>query len=385
MKLPNPYLHDYKRLMVFPLALLAFSIVSLLFLFPLKPGVDLKGGLLLQIQTNDANPNVAGLPAALSSFSEDVSVRVFDSPLGGKGVEVELGNSKSLEAAQSALADLHSLNDQLSSVELSLLSARDSSDPAVAARSPDLEKKAALLSAGVLAKAREVVRDSGSLETVPSDAESAVSVAEKAFADSREGYVDKVLAVVKKSVSVREYSVNEVGSSLSKFFLQRAGDVILWSFLLSSIIVFLVFRSVVPSMAVIFGAVADITITAGVMGVLGIPITLASIAALMMLIGFSLDTDVMLTMRVLKRSEGHASERAFESMKTGFMMNFTTIAAFGVLLVLSVVLNVQTYFQIGAVAVIGACADFFATWGFNAVLVLDHAEKLEKKKLGARL
>ncbi|MFA6048775.1 MAG: hypothetical protein WC792_02405 [Candidatus Micrarchaeia archaeon] len=384
MILPNPYAHDYKRLMVLPLVLLALSVVSLLFLFPLKPGVDLKGGLLLQIQTNDANPDVAGLPAALAPFSEDVSVRVFDSPLGGKGVEVELGNSKALEDAGTALADLHSLNDRYSSAQLMLLSARQSTETVDAAKIAQLESEVSSLSAGIVAKAQDVVRGSGSLEIVPSDADAAVLLAERVFSESREGHVDKVLGVARNFVSVREYSVNEVGSSLSKFFLKRATDVVLWSFLLSSIVVFLVFRSIVPSLAVIFGAVADITITAAAMGVLGIPISLASIAALLMLIGFSLDTDVMLTMRVLKRSEGTPSHRAFEAMKTGVVMNFCTIAAFAVLLGLSVVLNIPTYFQIGAVAVIGGFADFFATWCFNAVLILNHAEKIEKKRMGLR-
>ncbi len=385
MDLPNPYAGNYGNLIALPLALLALAVVSLLFVFPLKPGVDLKGGLLFQIQTDDANPDVALLSQKLSVFSDDVSVRVSDSALGGKGLEVELGASASLEGAQVALRELHELKERYDSLQVQLSSAKAALDSGEAGASADavasLEKQAGALSFAVVNKSSEVVGLSGSARVMPADASESVLVAEEVFANARDGYVDGILREIKSVVSVKAYSANEVGSSLSKFFLKRAGDVVLWSFVLSSIAVFVIFRSFVPSMAVIFGAVADIAITAAVMGVLGIPLTLASIAALLMLIGFSLDTDVMLTMRVLKRSEGRAVDRAFEAMKTGFLMNFTTIAAFGVLIALATVLQVSIYFQIGAVAVIGAFADFFATWCFNAVIVLRHAEKEERKRI----
>ena len=56
-----------------------------------------------------------------------------------------------------------------------------------------------------------------------------------------------------------------------------------------------------PSGAVVLSAFADIVMTAAVMTVIGIELTLPTTAALLMLIGYSVDSDILLTMRVLKR------------------------------------------------------------------------------------
>jgi len=115
---------------------------------------------------------------------------------------------------------------------------------------------------------------------------------------------------------------------------------------------------------------------------LGIPLSLASVAALLMLIGFSLDTDVMLTARVIKRKEGTAAQRAFDAMKTGLTMNLAVLISFGVLLSLSLFLQIPFYYQVGSVAVIGACVDAIATWMGNAPLILQYAQKKEKQEQG---
>jgi preprotein translocase subunit SecF len=105
-------------------------------------------------------------------------------------------------------------------------------------------------------------------------------------------------------------SPNEVTASLSGKFFDTAVMVVLFAILLTTAVVFVIFRSVAPSIAVLTGAAADVIMAMGAMSLFGIPLTLASFSALLMLVGFSLDTDVLLTMRVLKRSEGTAAELA---------------------------------------------------------------------------
>jgi preprotein translocase subunit SecF len=140
------------------------------------------------------------------------------------------------------------------------------------------------------------------------------------------------------------------------------------------ILVFFFFRSIPPSVAVLTGALADIVIALGAMGMFGIPLTLASFAALLMLIGYSLDTDILLTTRILKR-KGDPRENAFDAMKTGLTMSVTGLIAFTSLFVLSVMTHIPTYFEISGVALAGLVGDMFATWGINAVLVLHFAHK----------
>ncbi len=77
-----------------------------------------------------------------------------------------------------------------------------------------------------------------------------------------------------------------------------------FAFLFMSITVFIIFRDFVPSLAVILAALSDIIIAIGGMSLFGIPLSVASVGAILMLIGYSVDTDILLTTRILKRKEG---------------------------------------------------------------------------------
>jgi preprotein translocase subunit SecF len=111
------------------------------------------------------------------------------------------------------------------------------------------------------------------------------------------------------------------------------------------------------------------------MGLFGIPLTLASFAALLMLVGFSLDTDVLLTMRVIKRKEKDPRSRAYEAMKTGMTMSMALFVSFACLFVLASITHINTYYEISSVALVGLVGDMIATWLLNAILVLNYAEK----------
>ena len=162
-------------------------------------------------------------------------------------------------------------------------------------------------------------------------------------------------------------SYTSVGPLLSKQSLNQVYYALAFAFIFMSITVFIIFRNFVPSMAVILAAFCDIIIAIGGMSVFGIPLSLASVGALLMLIGYSVDTDILLTTRVLKRREGTINERAKDAMKTGFTM---AAAAIGSMMALYLVVKflmpyAQVLDQIAAVLIIGLIADVLATWLMN--------------------
>ena len=162
-------------------------------------------------------------------------------------------------------------------------------------------------------------------------------------------------------------SFTSVGPLLSKQSLTQVYYALAFAFIFMSITVFIIFRHFVPSMAVILAAFCDIVIAIGGMSVFGIPLSLASVGALLMLIGYSVDTDILLTTRVLKRREGTINERAKDAMKTGFTM---AAAAIGSMIALYLVVKflmpyAQVLDQIAAVLIIGLIADVLATWLMN--------------------
>jgi len=177
--------------------------------------------------------------------------------------------------------------------------------------------------------------------------------------------VVQVADIIKGTGTIASYS--SVGPVLSKESLNQVYWAIGFAFLFMSITVFIIFRDFVPSAAVILAALSDIIIALGGMSLFGIPLSLASVAGILMLIGYSVDTDILLTTRLLKRKEGSVTDRAIDAMKTGITMSAAAIAAMGALYLVTIFLIPQAVVlsNIAAVLIIGLAADIIATWLMN--------------------
>ena len=164
-----------------------------------------------------------------------------------------------------------------------------------------------------------------------------------------------------------KYSQKEISPTLSERFWSDGLKAIAFAFLFMAIVVYLVFRSPVPSLAVILAAISDIVMALGFMSLFNIPVSTATIAALLMLIGYSVDTDILLTTRVLKRKVGNIEERIKEAMKTGITMSLTTIVAMLVLyLVVTYIVPAAILLRdIALVILFGLIADLLTTWLTN--------------------
>jgi preprotein translocase subunit SecF len=177
--------------------------------------------------------------------------------------------------------------------------------------------------------------------------------------------VVKLASIIKGTGTITSYK--SVGAVLSQQSLTQIYYALAFAFIFMSITVFIIFRNVVPSLAVIFAALSDIIIAVGGMSLFGIPLSIASVGALLMLIGYSVDTDILLTTRILKRKEGTVTQRAIEAMKTGLTMAAAAIGSMAALYLVVVFLipAAQTLADIAAVLIIGLVADIMATWLMN--------------------
>lgn len=163
------------------------------------------------------------------------------------------------------------------------------------------------------------------------------------------------------------------GSSLSAGFYQQLRFAIIIAFIFMAIVIFFIFRSPVPSLAVIISAFADILMTIVVIDLLGINLSIGGIVALLMLIGYSVDTDIMLTSKVIRNKEGTLNQRMKEALKTGLTMTLTSIAAIAVALI--IIYNFSdTLRQIFTILLIGLGFDIFNTWVTNASILKWYAE-----------
>ncbi|HVP93750.1 MAG TPA: protein translocase subunit SecF [Methanoregulaceae archaeon] len=162
--------------------------------------------------------------------------------------------------------------------------------------------------------------------------------------------------------------IDQIGESFGKTLQSQAVLALIFSFIGMAIVVFITFRTFVPSVAVVLSAFADIVMTAGFMNVIGISLTLNTVAALLMLIGYSVDSDILLTMRTLKR-QGKLEDKLAGAFRTGIIMTSTAIAAVAAMWVVSWWGQVETINQIATVLLIGLVFDILNTWLTNAGII----------------
>lgn len=159
--------------------------------------------------------------------------------------------------------------------------------------------------------------------------------------------------------------IDQIGANFGATLQSQAMLALLFAFLGMAVVVFIAFRKILPAVTVVFAGIADITITAAAMNIFGIELSLATTAALLMLIGYSVDSNILLTTKVLKR-QGKLEEKMEGAFHTGFIMTSTTFCAILAMFIVSLIANVPTLYSIAAVLLIGLVCDLIFTWGFNA-------------------
>lgn len=182
----------------------------------------------------------------------------------------------------------------------------------------------------------------------------------------------KLISLINAKYPGAAVSVQNVGASLGASFLEQGIKAVLLAFLIMALVVFIAFRMPIPSGAVVFSAFSDMLIALAFMSVMGIELSRYTIAAILMLIGYSVDTDILLTTRVLKEKGDAINERIRNAMRTGLTMTMTTLAALTALFIFS---TSEVLDDIAIVLIFGLIADLVMTWAFNSGVLKWYALK----------
>ena len=192
--------------------------------------------------------------------------------------------------------------------------------------------------------------------------------------------VQNLLHAVESSLRIDlskvNYGIEIIGSSLGASFFRASLRALILAFILMGLVVFIYFRTFVPSMAVVIAAFSDMAFALAVVNILGVRVGTAGVAAFLMVIGYSVDTDILLTVRVLKRKEGTVMDRIISSIKTGMTETMTAMVA---VLVAMAVTQSEVIKQIMLILFIGLIADIFNTWIQNVGLLRMYVERKAKK------
>lgn len=170
----------------------------------------------------------------------------------------------------------------------------------------------------------------------------------------------------------QNYSVEETDPALGDLFFKQLLMAILFAFVLMAIAVFFTFRTFVPSIAVVFSALTDLTITLVIVNLLGIKLSTAGIVAFLLVIGYSVDTDILMTSRMLREKSGNYFTRLKSSIKTGLTMLGTTLAA----LSMGFIFGASPVFkQMFLIIIIALIVDVFSTYFTNAGILINYCKK----------
>lgn len=329
MKFESWYNKNYKKLLVIPALILALSIITIgIFYFQtgdiFNKDVSLTGGTTITIETQKL---AADLKTAISQELSDFEVKTISDNYGNQIQLVITVGEIDTEKLESILEEELGYN---------LTSENSSKETTSSSLSSEFYKQ--LIIAVILAF---------------------FWMAAVVFMIFTKNKKTKFLTII-LNISL--------GFFLGKFFFKI--NPIISGIIFVGLAAFLIrmyVKNSLPAFAVMFSAFADIIMTLAVVNLIGMKISTAGIVAFLMMIGYSVDTDILLTTRLLKRKE-NVNKSLYGAFKTGTTMTVTSIIAVASALIavysFSSVLN-----QIFTILLIGLGFDLLNTWVTNASII----------------
>ncbi len=167
------------------------------------------------------------------------------------------------------------------------------------------------------------------------------------------------------------------GATITSIYTEQARNAMIGAFVAMGIIIFIAFRRCVTVGGILLAVGLDMLGVLGCMALFGVELSLASVAGLLMLIGYAVDTNILLTTRVLKRVGGEPREKVVDAMHTGLMMSGSTLIP---LFALNLLTTAPQLYQLTAVLIFGIIIDIFNTWFLNSAIIIRHAERQQRKE-----
>jgi preprotein translocase subunit SecF len=168
-------------------------------------------------------------------------------------------------------------------------------------------------------------------------------------------------------VSRSEASINYVSPSLAYSAIINAVYLILIAFVLVFFISFIYFRNIIQATANVVSIISDVINVLAMFSILGLSLSTASIAGLLMLMGYSADRNAILSTNIWKRKEGMLHYRLYHTFKTSTTMD---LAAIFVLIALLSLTNNYIIRAIAETLLIGIIFDDLVVWILNGSLQL---------------
>ncbi|MDD5054178.1 MAG: hypothetical protein PHT91_02115 [Candidatus Nanoarchaeia archaeon] len=175
-----------------------------------------------------------------------------------------------------------------------------------------------------------------------------------------------------------DISFGSQSSVIGQNFAKEAG----WLFFIGALLMlgvsYAYFRDIIPALSIVVSTLADVIGVLAVFNLFSIKISVITIGALLMIMGYSTDSDILLSTNILKKKDGTLKDRMIGAFKTELTMNATALITFIIMLLLS---SVEAIKQISMVLIVGMFFDLLNTWLMNASIqrtYLEYKESIKK-------
>jgi preprotein translocase subunit SecF len=202
---------------------------------------------------------------------------------------------------------------------------------------------------------------------------------------AKNNFNNNVISIIKEELNLEDdvkLQSREVVATLGSDFVSSSIKVGAVAFILLIIVILLFFKEIIPSGLIIFSAIFDILAALAGMALFNLSLSLTTIPALLMLIGYSVDTDILLSTRLLKSKNADLISVANNTMKTGITMTLTTLLTVVVMLIVSYSTQMLVVYEIATVLIFGLLGDLISTWFFNAPALMNYSinKRINKNK-----
>jgi len=352
------YKNNYKKVVFIPL-ILAIPLLFFVFISPgIQQGLDITGGNVLIIRFDKEVSTQEVTSIIETEFGMPVDVSTINSPT-SHGAYIKYNkDEKALEAevliekAQTALTDNNASVSEMQKKE------QESIQFSV-----------------------QAIKLLSSEDKNFTNAKVALTEAQNALTKFNEEFSNKLKDLLVKKLDLGEnveFQHRSVSATFGKAAFSSGMVIAFWAAVCLIIIIFIFFRQTIPVLGIICAMIFDVLMAMTGMVFLQIPLSLLTISALLMVVASSVDTNIMLTSKVLKEKDGTPSSRTFSALKTGLTMNATTLSALIAMIIISVLFQIEVVFQIAAILCFGLVGDLIATWLMNASLLIWFTEKAKK-------
>lgn len=354
---------NHKLLYIAPIIIGIISLI-LIFLFPkVSTGIDFKGGNQIIIRYEGEAVDSTEISDFLKTEFDlrEVSVSETKGPT-TVGLIIEYSNSPDIEFAKSEKNKLDFTNTNIEDLKQNIITILT-----------PLQEKDYLSSQEITDLSHLRTKEDLKLEL------------NQALVKANSVFIDQVILKVKTKLSLTDLlddkiQTREVSPTLGKDFIKASLKVGVVAFLLLSVVIFLFFRKVLPSGLIIFAAIFDVVVALGGMAILNLPLSLTTIPTLLMLLGYSVDTNILLSTNLLKNKTEDVYKVTNNSMNTGLTMTITTLITVLVMLIISYFMQMTVILEIAAILFFGLVGDIFATWFFNAPALISYVQNKNKTK-----